>query len=337
MLSKEWRHCAKNHRPPPKRVKKHENKQRTKDQTLTSAPIWRSNGKEQRRMMKEWRRSGQPRLRKEQMTLSKEEQQKSKEVTAEQDWAKKNNDIEQRTRTMSQEWLQRAKNDDNMQRTMTTCKEQWQHVKNDDSKQRNNSMQRKKVHWLTSQHPLSPHQRMRLIRPSVAKLHQSVTTARKIIKRSQQIVVKKREKQYRYLLRQVSFYETYEFSLWPRKFVLFRGRSRTDSFQDRFFYKTYEFSQRSRKFVFFIPAQNLRTIIGSREGPYNILRPTVIQNWILSIMEWPTTRPNGMEFILAASLDQCGLSERQIDAMAVEGYWSIPEIFMRCNKLFPGS
>jgi len=40
-------------------------------------------------------------------------------------------------------------------------------------------------------------------------------------------------------------------------------------------------------------------------------------------MQRPMTRPNGMEFILAASLNQCGLSERQIDAMAEEGYLTL--------------
>jgi len=42
-------------------------------------------------------------------------------------------------------------------------------------------------------------------------------------------------------------------------------------------------------------------------------------------MDRPTTRPNGMEFILAASLDQCGLSERQIDAIADEGYLTLTD------------
>jgi len=32
-----------------------------------------------------------------------------------------------------------------------------------------------------------------------------------------------------------------------------------------------------------------------------------------------------MEFILAASLDQCGLSKRQIDAMAKEGYLTLTD------------
>jgi len=40
-------------------------------------------------------------------------------------------------------------------------------------------------------------------------------------------------------------------------------------------------------------------------------------------MDQPMTRPNGMEFILMASLDQCGLSKRQIDAMAKEGYLTL--------------
>jgi len=40
-------------------------------------------------------------------------------------------------------------------------------------------------------------------------------------------------------------------------------------------------------------------------------------------MEWLTTRPNGMKFILVASLDQCGLSERQIEALAKEGYLTL--------------
>jgi len=42
-------------------------------------------------------------------------------------------------------------------------------------------------------------------------------------------------------------------------------------------------------------------------------------------MERLTTRPDGMEFILAASLDQCGLSERQIGAIAEEGYLTLTD------------
>ncbi len=53
--------------------------------------------------------------------------------------------------------------------------------------------------------------------------------------------------------------------------------------------------------------------------------PTITRSRYLSIMDWPTTRPNGMEFILAASLDQCSLSERQIDAMANEGYLTLTD------------
>ncbi len=46
----------------------------------------------------------------------------------------------------------------------------------------------------------------------------------------------------------------------------------------------------------------------------------------LSIMDRPMTRPNSMEFILVASLDQCGLSKRQIDAMANEGYLTLTDL-----------
>jgi len=40
-------------------------------------------------------------------------------------------------------------------------------------------------------------------------------------------------------------------------------------------------------------------------------------------MAHPTTRVNGMEIILAASLDQCGLSKCQINLIAKEGYFTI--------------
>ena len=42
-------------------------------------------------------------------------------------------------------------------------------------------------------------------------------------------------------------------------------------------------------------------------------------------MACPTTLANGMEIILSASLDQCGLSERQIEAIAEEGYLTITD------------
>jgi len=35
-----------------------------------------------------------------------------------------------------------------------------------------------------------------------------------------------------------------------------------------------------------------------------------------------------MEFILAASLDQCGLSERQIEAIAKEGYLTLTNFLL---------
>jgi len=40
-------------------------------------------------------------------------------------------------------------------------------------------------------------------------------------------------------------------------------------------------------------------------------------------MAHPTTRENGMEIILATSLDQCGLSKQQIEAIAKEGCLTI--------------
>jgi len=45
-------------------------------------------------------------------------------------------------------------------------------------------------------------------------------------------------------------------------------------------------------------------------------------------MDRPTTKPNGMEFILSASLDQCGLSERQIEAIAKEGYLTLTDFLL---------
>ena len=42
-------------------------------------------------------------------------------------------------------------------------------------------------------------------------------------------------------------------------------------------------------------------------------------------MARPTTLANGMEILLAASLDQCGLSEHQIEAIAEEGYLTITD------------
>jgi len=39
----------------------------------------------------------------------------------------------------------------------------------------------------------------------------------------------------------------------------------------------------------------------------------------------PTTLDNGMEIILSASLDQCGLSQIQIKAIAKEGYLMITD------------
>jgi len=40
------------------------------------------------------------------------------------------------------------------------------------------------------------------------------------------------------------------------------------------------------------------------------------------------TSPNGMEFILVASLDQCGLSKRQIEAIAKEGYLTLTNFLL---------
>jgi len=42
-------------------------------------------------------------------------------------------------------------------------------------------------------------------------------------------------------------------------------------------------------------------------------------------MARPTTLANGMEILLSASLDQCGLSERQIEAIAEEGYLTVTD------------
>ena len=42
-------------------------------------------------------------------------------------------------------------------------------------------------------------------------------------------------------------------------------------------------------------------------------------------MALPTTLANGMEILLAASLDQCGLSENQIEAIAEEGYLTVTD------------
>jgi len=45
-------------------------------------------------------------------------------------------------------------------------------------------------------------------------------------------------------------------------------------------------------------------------------------------MACPTTLANGMEILLSASLDQCGLSERQIKAIAEEGYLTITNFLL---------
>jgi len=42
-------------------------------------------------------------------------------------------------------------------------------------------------------------------------------------------------------------------------------------------------------------------------------------------MARPTTLANGMEILLAASLDQCGLSKHQIEAIAEEGYLTVTD------------